>query len=221
MADYFTQFACVLDVGSADNIVQAIQLHREMELAYAAFEQSEIGFAVTPDGPTTLLIHDGDSFGDQKHVIKFVLRCAAEFDLRGRWGLTWALTCSRPRPGGFGGGAQLLDLTARKSLDWIDCDHWLARELAEDDDPGGGSAPASVTDDPSGPPLAGRSVSGGCRGARSRSTARLAPGRATRSSAVASSTASRTSRPGAIAASRRPRPTPAGRRFRPRSASPR
>lgn len=159
MADYFTQFSCVLDVGSADNVARAIVLHREMELAYAAFEQSEMGFDIEPSGATSIWIGDGDGFGDQEHVIKFVLRCAAEFNLRGRWGFTWALTCSRPRADGFGGGAQLLDLTARKSLDWIDCDHWLAGELAEDE-PGGGPAPASTTNDPSGPPLAGRSVSG-------------------------------------------------------------
>lgn len=159
MADYFTQFSCVLDIGSVENVARAIQLHREMELAYAAFEQSEIGFAIEPNGPTSICMHDGDGFGDQEHVMKFVLRCAAEFDLRGRWGFTWALTCSRPRTVGFGGGAQLLDLSARKSLDWIDCDHWLAAELA-DDDPGGGTAPASTVNDPSGPPLAGRSVFG-------------------------------------------------------------
>ncbi len=160
MADYFTQFSCVLDVGSADNVARAIQLHREMELAYAAFEQSEMGFAIEPNGPMSIWIHDGDGFGDQEHVIKFVLRCAAEFDLHGRWGFTWALTCSRPRTDGFGGGAQLIDLSARRSLDWIDCAHWLAAELA-DDDPGGGPTPASIIDDPSGPPSAGRSVSGG------------------------------------------------------------
>ena len=159
MATYFTQFACVLDVGSADNVARAIILHREMELAYAAFKQSEMGFDLEPSGATSICMHDGDGFGDQEHAIQFVLRCAAEFDLKGRWGFTWALTCSRPRVDGFGGGPQLLDLTQRKSLDRIDCDHWLAGELA-DDDPSGGSAPASTTADPSGPPMAGRSVSG-------------------------------------------------------------
>lgn len=158
MADYFTLFSCVLDLGSAENVLRAIDIHNEMDVAFANFEDSEIGFEIGANGPTSIWIGDGDGFGDQEHVIKFVLRCAAEFNLRGRWGFTWALTCSRPRTDGFGGGAQLLDLTARKSLDWIDCDHWLAGELAEGD-PGGGPAPAS-TDDPSGPPLAGRSVLG-------------------------------------------------------------
>jgi hypothetical protein len=44
-------------------------------------------------------------------------------------GLLLGLTCSRPRLDAFGGGAQLLDLGARKSLTWIDCSDWLARQL--------------------------------------------------------------------------------------------
>ena len=69
-----------------------------------------------------------------------MLRCAEAFDLRGRWGFSWALTCSRPRLDGFGGGAQLLDLGARKSLAWIDCEHWILAGLEPDADPDVGVA---------------------------------------------------------------------------------
>ena len=58
-----------------------------------------------------------------------MLACAEGFDLTGRWGFVWALTCSKPRLDGFGGGAQLIDLDARKSLAWLDCDHWLQGAL--------------------------------------------------------------------------------------------
>ena len=58
------------------------------------------------------------------------LLCANAFNLKGRWGFCWALTCSRSRLDAFGGGAQLLDLGARKSLAWIDCSDWLGRGLA-------------------------------------------------------------------------------------------
>ena len=51
------------------------------------------------------------------------------FDLTGRWGFIWALTCSKPRLDGFGGGAQLIDLGERRSLAWLDCEHWLASNL--------------------------------------------------------------------------------------------
>jgi len=69
-----------------------------------------------------------------------MLRCAEPLDLQGRWGFVWALTCSRPRLDGFGGGAQLLDLGARTSLAWIDCEHWLTARLDPCGDPADGSA---------------------------------------------------------------------------------
>ena len=66
-----------------------------------------------------------DDYGEPAHVVEFVLRCAEALNLKGRWGFTWAHTCSKPWLDGFGGGAELLDLTARKSIDSIDCSHWL------------------------------------------------------------------------------------------------
>jgi len=162
VGDYFTQFACALDLGAAERAQAALALLDDIREAEAESDDEALyGFDAEIDvaHPGQLFITDGGGSGEPEHVIKFVLRCAAAFDLEGRWGFTWALTCSRPRVDGFGGGPQLLDLTQRKSLDRIDCDHWLAGELA-DDDPSGGSAPASTTADPSGPPLAGRSVSG-------------------------------------------------------------
>ena len=64
-------------------------------------------------------------------MISFVLRCAAAFNLQGRWGFTWADTCSRPSTDDFSGGAHVIDLTARNSLGWIDCSHWLRLELGQ------------------------------------------------------------------------------------------
>jgi hypothetical protein len=79
-------------------------------------------------GPGALRIHS-DAYGEPEHVILFALACAEAFDLTGRWGFVWALTCSKPRLDGFGGGAQLLYLGVRRSLDCIDCEHWLAAAL--------------------------------------------------------------------------------------------
>jgi hypothetical protein len=127
MADYFTQFSCWLEVGTSANVERALAIYKEMATALEAAEGITPGFDVLVDSTTVggLLILDADGYGEPEHVIAFVLRCAEAFDLRGRWGFRWALTCSKPRLDGFGGGAQLLDLGARKSLDWIDCDHWL------------------------------------------------------------------------------------------------
>ena len=129
MADYFTHFSCLLDVG-ADNVEAALALYAQMALDLEADDDLAIGFAAqrSPGTPSALWLHDEDH-GEPEHVIAFALACAAAFDLKGRWGFCWALTCSRPRLDAYGGGAQALDLGARKSLAWTDCSQWLAFQL--------------------------------------------------------------------------------------------
>ena len=129
MADYFTQFSCALDVGSANNAVAALDLLDTMRDAPDTDNPPD-GFdaEVDPGHLTWVIMTDGGQ-GDPEDVIAFVLRCAEAFGLTGRWGFTWALTCSKPRLDGFGGGAQLIDLGARASLAWVDCDHWLTARL--------------------------------------------------------------------------------------------
>ena len=146
MADYYTQFSCILDVGAAENVARAASIRQQLASTLEEDEDADIGFDVEPDptsGPGALWI-SSDGYGEPEHVIAFVLRCAEEFDLRGRWGFRWALTCSRPRLDGFGGGAQLLDLGARQSLAWVDCEHWVLAQLDPEADPNGsivGSVP--------------------------------------------------------------------------------
>jgi len=133
MADYFTYFSCLFDTGSPDNIERAVALRDELAAELERDEGHSLGFRMEADQNSwagTLWI-SSDDHGEPEHVITFVLRCAEALDLHGRWGFVWALTCSKPRLDGFGGGAQLIDLTARKSIDWIDCEHWLAAVLAE------------------------------------------------------------------------------------------
>jgi hypothetical protein len=133
MADYFTSFSCLFETGSPENIERAAVIRDELAAELEREEGCSLGFnmeAYQDSWPGTLWISSQD-FGESDHVIAFVLRCAEAFDLHGRWGFVWSLTCSKPRLDGFGGGAQLIDLTARKSIDWIDCDHWLAAVLAE------------------------------------------------------------------------------------------
>lgn len=132
MANYYTQFSCILDVGSLDNAVRAREIRLQLEQEVDAAEDRELGFEasiVGGDRPGALWIHSDES-GDPADVIKFVLRCAEELDLTGVWGFCWALTCSKARLDGFGGGAQLIDLGQRRSTAWIDCEHWLAERLA-------------------------------------------------------------------------------------------
>ncbi|PWK56751.1 hypothetical protein [Roseicyclus mahoneyensis] len=132
MADYFTHFSCLIDVGSPDKAARALALFQELREADQNADDPEVaGFSLTrqdaPEG-STLWIHD-DEHGDVEAVIRFVLRLAAELDLTGLWGFEYALTCSRPRLDAFGGGAHVIDLGARKSIGWISTQEWLVAAL--------------------------------------------------------------------------------------------
>ena len=142
MADYFTQFSCSFDVGSAGNAEAARDLLDAMR--DVPDDDAPYGFdaELDPTDPAQIIMTDGGQ-GDPEHVIAFVLRCAEAFGLSGRWGFIWALTCSKPRVDGFGGGAQLIDLGARKSLAWVDCDHWLDARLDPAADPASGDVPTA------------------------------------------------------------------------------
>lgn len=142
MADYFTQFSCILDVGSADHVARANDIRDQLAAELEHDEGADLGFEMDADpdnGPGALWLHS-DGYGEPEHVIRFALACAEAFDLKGRWGFTWALTCSRPRLDGFGGGAQLLDFGTRESLAWTDCAHWLSAMLDPDTEPDQGVA---------------------------------------------------------------------------------
>ncbi len=132
MADYFTHFSCLIDVGTSANAIRAIelfvQLRDEDDLTddprFSGFDLSR------QDGPDSsiLWIHDDDS-GDVESVIGFVLRVAADLDLTGLWGFEYANTCSRPRLDAFGGGAHVIDLGARTTIGWTNSNEWLAAAL--------------------------------------------------------------------------------------------
>ena len=94
MADYFTQFSCVLDVGTPDKAAAALDLFLRLREADEASEDPEFsGFALSlQDGPgsSVLWFHD-DGQGDVEGVIRFVLRLAEDLDLTGLWGFDYAL----------------------------------------------------------------------------------------------------------------------------------
>ena len=128
MADYFTHFSCLFDVGTAQNAARALDLYNALSEAGASEEPPSEGFLVSiqPEhGGSQLWLRD-DVSGDPERLIQFVKLCAAEFGLKGRWGFQYANTCSRPRLNAFGGGAHVLDLGTDETLGWIDTDGWLA-----------------------------------------------------------------------------------------------
>ena len=136
MADYFTHFSCLLDVGSPDKTARAIALFHELRAADQDADDPEVaGFDFVrqnaPEG-CTLWIQD-DDHGDAEAVIRFVLRLAEELELTGLWGFQYALTCSRPRLDAFGGGAHVIDLGALKSIGWTSSQERLADALNGED----------------------------------------------------------------------------------------
>lgn len=132
MADYYTHFSRLLDVGTPEIAARALDLYlRLQEEDRESDEPQWHGFDVSridEPGRSLLWIHSEDS-GDVENTVAFVLRCAEEFDLTGLWGFTWSHSCSRPRIDAFGGGAMVLDLGARKPIGWTDTALWLEAAL--------------------------------------------------------------------------------------------
>lgn len=128
MANYWTSFSVLFLVG-AGNVEAALALYAQLEAELEA-DDGTIGFTAVEDEPGSgvLWLWDGDS-GDPEHVITYALRCAEAFGLTGRWGFRWSLCCSKPHLDSAGGGAQMLDLGRRESIDWVDTEHWLSEQL--------------------------------------------------------------------------------------------
>jgi hypothetical protein len=136
MADYFTHFSCLIDVGTPEKAVQAIELFLRLRNEdYASEEPRFAGFdlSIQDDPQSSLLWIRDDGSGDVEAVISFVLRLAEDLDLTGLWGFEYALTCSRARLGAFGGGAHVIDLGARMTIGWTNTNEWLAAALNGED----------------------------------------------------------------------------------------
>jgi hypothetical protein len=136
MADYFTHFSCLLDVGTPSKAALAVALFDQLRVEDQEADEPQVsGFDLSiQDGPdsSVLWIRD-DEHADIEQVIGFVLRLAAEINLTGIWGFDYAHTCSRPRLEAFGGGAHVIDLGARKSIGCISTHEWLTAALNGED----------------------------------------------------------------------------------------
>lgn len=129
MADYFTHFSCLLDVGTPENAARALELYDNAPEDEDGRHFSD-GFvlSIQRESQSELWIQDECS-GDPEQVIVFVLLCAEEFGLKGLWGFEYANTCSKPRLDAFGGGAHVIDLGARKTIGWVSTNEWLVIAL--------------------------------------------------------------------------------------------
>ncbi len=133
MADYYTRFSVMLPLGSADRIAPALAIYAKLAEDLDRDEEAAIGFeaAASPEVDPAALWLSAEEDGNPEHVITFVRLCGEAFGLTGRWGFRWALTCSRMRLDGWGGGAHVLDLATGQTVEWLDCEDWLAERLAE------------------------------------------------------------------------------------------
>ena len=137
MANYHTLVSVLFPVASAENVKPALALYNQM-----SDELTELGECIgfdaraddDPSDNTNLWLHS-DEDADIENIIAFALRCAKEFDLKGLWGFRWCLSCDKARLDGYGGGAQVLDLGARRSLSWVDTEHWLGEQIARLEQP--------------------------------------------------------------------------------------
>jgi hypothetical protein len=131
MADYFTHFSCLLDVGTPENAARAFDLRAALAEDPEQAVADGSAMSIEEHGGARLWLHD-DAAGDPGQVIHFVRRCAAEFGLTGLWGFRYAKTCSRQRLDGFC-GARVLALATGQTIAWTDTDGWRATVLGGGD----------------------------------------------------------------------------------------
>lgn len=127
MANYYTHFSCTLDVGTQANATRALEIYNTAIVANDPLHPVSEGFALSIDelGDGTKLSIFDEGSGDPECVIAFVQLCAEAFDLTGLWGFQYADTCSSRRVDAFGGGAHVLDLGTRKTVDYFHTHEWL------------------------------------------------------------------------------------------------
>jgi hypothetical protein len=75
-----------------------------------------------------LWVSDKDGGGDIDHVVALLQAYLKKFDPKGSFGISWSGTCSKPRPGEFGGGA--IFVTAKK-VEWMTTWDWLQKKKAK------------------------------------------------------------------------------------------
>lgn len=131
MAEFYTAFSCLFDVGTPENAARAVAIHQSAPGRSPYDSPMREGFDLTidDDGDGSRLWLRSIDYGEPELVIQFVKRCAAEFGLTGHWGFQWAYTCSRPDLDSFRGGAHVLDLATGETVDWVDTAEWLAVQL--------------------------------------------------------------------------------------------
>jgi hypothetical protein len=131
MADNYTQFSTILDVGTKENVAKALAIFNEWGKQHE--EDGCLCFEIDntdEEGPTELWLYDHE-YGNPEDVVKYVTKIGKDLKLKGKWGFSWADTCSKPRLDEFGGGAVVVDLETGHD-EWMITYHWLNEQLQGD-----------------------------------------------------------------------------------------
>ena len=137
MANNYVQFSALLDVGSAENVRHAL----DIAVGHVNEDTDECGFEYGPqsqfDPASTAVWIYAEESGDPESVADYVAKVAHALGLTGKWGMTYSLSCTRPKLGEFGGGAVVVDLLTGNAQ-FLDAHAWMADRGG---DPYQGSAP--------------------------------------------------------------------------------
>ena len=140
MADYFTNFSLVLNLGSETEQAYALDLAHKAGLA-------RMGDELTDDFPKALLemIEDWQfetvaddpakghglwlhsMYGGVDAVCAFIQHLLQKFDPQGKVSFEWSHDCSKPRVDAYGGGAALITAQEIKTMSTA---AWLNEQIA-------------------------------------------------------------------------------------------
>ncbi len=120
------------DTWEPPKIIEGVPVDERMILdAHAIVEPSAdfYGSSTTFEaGETSALYVASDESGDIEVVVAIVQATMARFDLPGAVHIQWANTCSKLRPGEFGGGAVVI---TKDDEEWMTTSRWVDEKIAE------------------------------------------------------------------------------------------
>ena len=131
MADYYTQFSTVLDVGGrADEAMVVVDRMRdELDADPENGAVSEMAFdCIEIDEQDGKIWIRSDENGGAEDAAAIILEIGKELGLKGAHSFEWANTCSKPRLDAFGGGAVRVDFDAQSFS--LASSSWIAEAMA-------------------------------------------------------------------------------------------
>ena len=136
MANNYTQFSVEFDVGSAENVEKAMKIFNDRQKEdHESYPDDGGWLGISVDNEvasnpanTALWINSGDESGNPEAAIDFVTTVGKALKLKGKWGFSWADTCSKLRLNEFGGGAAVVDLKTGH-VEFVNTYEWLHKKL--------------------------------------------------------------------------------------------